>query len=247
MKEGKEKILLSNIDTLIEGSEELEIELGSDRENKFKLYKDLLQEWNEKIDITTIIDDEDVDKKHFLDSLTLVETGLFNQDEKIIDIGTGGGFPGLPLKIYNPKLEVTLMDSLNKRITFLNQVIASLDLEDIEAIHGRAEELSRTDEYREAYDICVSRAVARLNTLAEYCLPFVKKGGYFVSMKGPDYEEELKEAKNAILLLGGSIRDHKRVRIPHTDIYHSIIIIEKIKNTPKKYPRGGGKPRKKPL
>lgn len=238
---------MSNIDTLIEGSKDLDIELGPKREEKFIKYKELLQEWNEKIDITTIIEDVEVDQKHFLDSLTLVETGLFESSKKIIDIGTGGGFPGLPLKIYNEDLKITLMDSLNKRIVFLQDVIEKLNLRDINAIHGRAEELSITDEYRESYDICVSRAVARLSTLAEYCLPFVKVGGCFVSMKGPEYEEELKEANNAIVLLGGRIKSHKKVRIPNTDIEHSIIIIEKVKNTPKKYPRGGGKPRKKPL
>jgi len=247
MKEGKEKILLTNIDTLIKGSRELEIDLGQAREEKFKLYKSLLKEWNEKIDITTITEDKEVDIKHFLDSLMLVDTELFDADKKIIDIGTGGGFPGLPLKIYNDRLEVTLMDSLNKRINFLNQVIGSLGLKKIEAIHGRAEELSITPKYREQYDICVSRAVAQLNTLAEYCLPFVKVGGYFVAMKGPEYGVELNEAKNAIKILGGEVVDDYPVKIPESDIYHSIIIIKKLKNTPKKYPRGGGKPRKKPL
>lgn len=238
---------MSNINTLIEGSKELDIDLGQAREDKFQVYKDLLQEWNEKIDITTIIDDVEVDQKHFLDSLTLVATGLFDGRKKIIDIGTGGGFPGLPLKIYNDELEVSLMDSLNKRINFLDHVIDRLGLDKIQAIHGRAEELSRTEDYREAYDICVSRAVARLNTLVEYCLPFVKEGGYFVSMKGPDYDEELAEAKNAIKLLGGQLKFDRQVTIPGTDITHSIIVIEKVRKTPRKYPRGGGKPRKKPL
>ncbi len=238
---------MSNIDTLIKGSKDLGIDLGATRENYFKEYKDLIKEWNEKIDITTIVEDEEMDNKHFLDSLTLVGTGLFDGNSKIIDIGTGGGFPGVPLKIYNEKLDITLMDSLNKRIVFLNNVIEELGLKDIVATHGRAEELSITKEHREVYDICTSRAVARLNTLVEYCLPFVKVGGYFVSMKGPDYEDELKEAKNAIILLGGEIKEHRKITIPNTDITHSIIVIEKIKNTPKKYPRGGGKPRKKPL
>lgn len=238
---------MTNIDSLLRGLDDLNIDLTDKEKNDFKEYKKLLQEWNEKIDITTIIGDEEVDIKHFLDSLTLVETRLFEGDKKIIDIGTGGGFPGLPLKIYNDDLKVTLMDSLNKRITFLNDVITKLGLEDIDAIHGRAEELSRTDDYREVYDIAVSRAVASLNTLVEYCLPFVRVGGYFISMKGPDYEEELGEAMNGIKTLGGKVIDSYKVKIPESDIEHSIIIIEKINNTPKKYPRGGGKPRKKPL
>lgn len=238
---------MNNIDTLLKGVEDLEIELSSQQAEYFSRYKDLLQEWNEKIDITTIIEDDEVDIKHFLDSLTLVNTNLFEGNKKVIDIGTGGGFPGLPLKIYNDDLDVTLMDSLNKRITFLNELINQLDLEGIEAIHGRAEEVSRTKEYRELYDICVSRAVARLNTLVEYCLPFVKPGGYFISMKGPDYTEELNEAKNAIDTLGGKVIRDYEVDIPRSDIRHSIIIIEKVRKTPKTYPRGGGKPRKRPL
>ncbi len=240
---------MTNIDTLISGSEDLKLQLDEKQFDKFKDYKELLQEWNEKIDITTITEDDEVDIKHFLDSLTLVETGLFDSKEglRVIDIGTGGGFPGMPLKIYNESLDVTLMDSLNKRIKFLDIVIKDLGLKNIQAIHGRAEELSRTKEYRESFDLCVSRAVARLNTLVEYCLPFVKPGGYFVSMKGPDYDEELREAKNAINTLGGRLVKDYEVKLPHSDIVHSVIIIEKVKNTAKKYPRGGGKPRKKPL
>lgn len=236
-----------NIDTLIEGSKELNIELDDKALESFKTYKSLLQEWNKKIDITTITEDVEVDIKHFLDSLTPIKTQLFEGNEKIIDIGTGGGFPGLPLKIYNNNLKVTLLDSLNKRINFLKEVIESLKLKDIEAIHGRAEELSRTKEYREQYDICISRAVASLDTLSEYCLPFVKVGGHFISMKGPDVEEELKESYNAINTLGGKVIEVESIIIPQSDIKHSLIIIEKVRPTSTKYPRGGGKPRKKPL
>lgn len=237
----------NKIDTLIKGSQELKIELSREQKEEFTEFKNLLQDWNQKIDITTIIEDEEVDIKHFLDSLTLIGTELFNKEKKIIDIGTGGGFPGIPLKIYNKDLDITLMDSLNKRIVFLNDVIEKLNFQDIKAIHGRAEELGRQGDYREQYDICVSRAVARLNTLIEYCMPFVKVGGYFIAMKGPEFEEELEEAKNGIDTLGGSIIDSKRVKIPESDIEHSIIVIEKIRNAPKRYPRGGGKPRKRPL
>ncbi len=238
---------MSSIETLIEGSKSLGFELKEEEINKFIEYKKLLKEWNEKINITSITDDIEIDIKHFIDSLTPLLTGLFNEKKKIIDIGTGGGFPGVPLKIVRNELDITLLDSLNKRIIFLNEVINSLGLKEIEAVHKRAEELSRKEEYREQYDICISRAVASLNTLSEYCIPFVKKGGYFISMKGPDVEEELKESENAIKILGGKVIDKKIITLPMSEINHSLIIIEKVKETPTKYPRGGGKPKKNPL
>ncbi len=238
---------MTNIDTLIKGISELEIELDSTQLDGFSKYKELLKEWNEKINITAITDDIEIDQKHFLDSLTAFKTDLFEGKKRIIDVGTGGGFPGLPLKISNPDLEVELLDSLNKRIIFLDEVIKELGLKNIVATHGRAEELSIKPEYRESFDICVSRAVASLNTLCEYCIPFVKVGGYFVSMKGPDVEEELDLAKNAIKQLGGKLISTKLINIPESDISHTLIIIEKISHTPTKYPRGGGKPRKNPL
>lgn len=238
---------MTNIDFLLKGSNELGLDLKKDDIDRFIKYKELLKEWNERINITAITDDEEIDIKHFLDSLTPFKTEIFNGKKKLIDIGTGGGFPGVPLKIVNPDLDITLLDSLNKRIIFLNEVIKELDLEGIKALHGRAEELSNKIDYRESYDICVSRAVASLDTLSEYCIPFVKVGGYFVSMKGPDVEEELKSSQNAIKLLGGKIIDTIRIQIPTSDIIHSLIIIQKISKTPTKYPRGGGKPRKDPL
>ncbi len=238
---------MSNIDVLVAGASDLNLELTEKQESKFLIYKDLLKEWNQKINITAITEDEEIDIKHFLDSLTPFLTDLFNGEKKIIDIGTGGGFPGLPLKIINEDLKVHLLDSLNKRIIFLKEVIKQLDLKNIEAIHGRAEELSNKPEYREQYDICISRAVASLNVLSEYCIPFVKVGGYFISMKGPEVLEEVETSKNAIKLLGGKVIEQKLIKIPKSDILHSLIIIEKIKHTPPKYPRGGGKPRKNPL
>lgn len=238
---------MTNVNLLSKGALTLDIDLNDDEINKFIKYKDLLKDWNTKINITAITDDDEIDTKHFLDSLTPFATDIFNGSKKVIDIGTGGGFPGVPLKIVNPDLEVTLLDSLNKRIIFLNEVIEQLGLSGIEAVHGRAEELSITAKYREQYDICVSRAVASLDTLSEYCIPFVKVGGYFVSMKGPDIDQELKLSKNAIDTLGGKVIDSKLVEIPGTDIVHSLIIIQKIRQTPTKYPRGGGKPRKNPL
>lgn len=236
-----------NIDTLIEGSKELNIELDEKAVESFKTYKALLKEWNEKINITTITDDVEIDIKHFIDSLTPLTTNLFEGNKKVIDVGTGGGFPGIPLKILKDDLEITLLDSLNKRIKFLNEVIDNLKLNKIEAVHGRAEELSRKKEYREQYHICISRAVASLDTLSEYCLPFVKLGGHFISMKGPDVEDELKLSKNAINTLGGKVAEVEKIKLPSSDIEHSLIIIEKTKQTSTKYPRGGGKPRKKPL
>jgi len=189
----------------------------------------------------------EIDIKHFIDSITPIKTNLIDDGMRIIDIGTGGGFPGIPLKIMKKDLEVVLLDSTMKRISFLNEVIKSLGLSNITAIHGRAEDLGRDNNYREKFDIAISRAVASLNTLSEYCLPYVKVGGYFIAMKGSDIEEEIKEAKNGIKTLGGEIKDVKTFKLPLSDINHSLIIIEKIKETPTKYPRGGGKPKKKPL
>lgn len=238
---------MTNVNLLSKGALDLSLDLKNSEINQFIKYKELLKDWNTKINITAITDDDEIDTKHFLDSLTPFVTEIFNGNKKIIDIGTGGGFPGVPLKIVNPDLNVTLLDSLNKRIIFLNEVINQLGLKDIEAIHGRAEELSIQPQYREKYDVCVSRAVASLDTLSEYCIPFVKVGGYFVSMKGPDIDEELKLSKNAIDTLGAKVIDTKLVEIPETDIVHSLIIIQKIRQTPTKYPRGGGKPKKNPL
>ena len=238
---------MTNVDTLIEGVNALGIELDDDKINKFILYKQILKEWNQKINITSITDDTEIDVKHFIDSLTPLNVNLFEHGIKIIDIGTGGGFPGIPLKIVREDLDMVLLDSLNKRIRFLDEVINKLELENIIAIHGRAEELGRNASHRGKYDIAISRAVASLDTLSEYSLPFVKVGGYFISMKGPDFDEELSEAEKGIKILGGRIEDTKLITLPGSDITHSLIIIEKIKETPTKYPRGGGKPKKNPL
>lgn len=238
---------MTNVNTLIEGLKQFNIELNEDQIQEFILYKELLQKWNQRINLTSIIEDEEIDIKHFIDSVVPIKTNLFNRKLKVIDIGTGGGFPGLPLKIMNKDLEMLLLDSTRKKINFLDVVIKELELDKIQAYHGRAEELGRKGEFREQYDIAISRAVASLNTLCEYTLPFVKPGGYFISMKGPEVEEELKEAKNAISILGGQVKEVEKIQLPKTDIVHSLIIIEKIKKTPTKYPRMGGKPRKQPL
>ena len=238
---------MANVNTLIDGASKLDMDLDKAQIEKFVLYKVLLQEWNQKINITSIIDDEEIDIKHFLDSIIPFKTELFKNNIRVIDIGTGGGFPGIPLKIINESLDMVLLDSTNKKIRFLEEVIEKLELNNISPIHGRAEELGRTEEHRERYDIAISRAVASLDTLSEYALPFVNLGGHFISMKGPDVEEELEEGKRAIETLGGKIKAIEKIQIPDTDIVHSLIIIEKIKRTPTKYPRAGGKPKKQPL
>ena len=221
---------------------------GLDTKNidKFEKYKELILEYNKHTNLTRITEDEEFNVKHFLDSLSLFKTDLFVKDKKIIDIGTGAGFPGLPLKLYNEDLDITLLDSLRKRIDFLDGVIEELGLKKIRAIHARAEEIARDPNYRESYDIAVSRAVANLSTLTEYAMAFVKVGGYFISQKGPEYKEELKSAKRAIELMGGEVKDIIHTPLPN-DIDHYIIVIKKVKATDKKYPRGGGKPRKSPL
>ncbi len=221
---------------------------GLDTKNidKFEKYKELILEYNKHTNLTRITEDDEFNVKHFLDSLSLFKTDLFVKDKKIIDIGTGAGFPGLPLKLYNEDLDITLLDSLRKRIDFLNGVIEELGLKKIRAIHARAEEIARDPKYRESYDIAVSRAVANSSTLTEYSMAFVKVGGYFISQKGPEYKEELKSAKRAIELMGGEVKDVIHTPLPN-DIDHYIIVIKKVKATDKKYPRGGGKPRKSPL
>lgn len=228
-------------------SKSMGIDLNQDMVEEFSKYKAMLKEWNEKINITSITEDDEIDLKHFADSLSILKSGKFNGNKKVIDVGTGGGFPGLPLKIYNKDLDITLLDSLNKRIIFLNEVIEELKMDRITPLHGRAEELGIKSEFREQFDVCVSRAVASLDTLSEYCIPFVKVGGYFISMKGPQVEEEVNLSSKAIDVLGCKVEDVIYVTLPGTDITHSLIVIKKERNTPKKYPRGGGKPKKTPI
>lgn len=238
---------MSNIDTLTKGIAELNLDIDKGKLEKFKKYKNLLKEWNEKINITAIKEDKEIDIKHFLDSLTIFKTGKITGGKRIIDIGTGGGFPGVPIKIVEKDVEVVLLDSLNKRLKFLNEVIKELELKDIKTVHERAEDLGNNKEYREMFDIAVSRAVASLNMLSEYCLPLVKINGYFISMKGTESEEEIKQAEKAIKALGGKLEDKIDVRVPHSDIVHSLLVIKKVNHTPTKYPRQSGKIKKNPL
>lgn len=215
--------------------------------NQFIKYKELLKEWNENINLTAITEDEEIIKKHFIDSIKIFRFSPLQEMNNIIDVGTGAGFPGLPIKIINPQISVTLLDSLNKRVKFLNTVINDLGLNNIEAIHGRAEEFSRKENYRAQFDGAVSRAVANLTVLSELCIPYVKVNGYFIALKGPAVEDEIKQGKRAITILGGKLEDVLPVEIEGTDLQHNLVIIKKVKDTPKIYPRNAGNITKKPL
>lgn len=225
----------------------LDIELTEKQYEQFDQYFKLLVEWNKVMNLTGITEYDEVNEKHFVDSLSIVKAIDIKNVDKVIDIGTGAGFPGIPLKIAFPHLKVTLLDSLNKRIKFLNEVISELGLEEIETIHGRAEDFARQEKYREQYDLCVSRAVANLSTLSEYCMPYVKVGGYFIPYKSGEIKDEVIEAKTAVKVLGGTQKDLIIFKLPDTDINRSFVKIEKIKNTGKKFPRKAGLPSKDPI
>ena len=226
---------------------ELGVELTDNMKRQFDIYYEMLTEWNKVMNLTGITEYEEVNEKHFIDSLSIVKVIDMSKIDKIIDIGTGAGFPGMPLKIAFPHLKVTLLDSLNKRIKFLDAVIDELKLEEIETIHGRAEDYARQEQYRENYDLCVSRAVSNLSTLSEYCLPYVKKEGVFISYKSGDIEEELLKSKKAIQILGGRVEDVVKFSLPETDIHRSFVKIRKTSATKNKYPRKAGLPAKEPL
>ena len=223
------------------------LELTEEKQNKFQVFYDMLVEKNKVMNLTAITDFDEVVEKHFLDNLSLIQVLDLNQPMKVLDLGTGAGFPGIPLKIMFPELKITLMDSLNKRILFLNEVVDTLGLTDVETVHARAEELARKQDYREKYDLCVSRAVANLSTLSEYCLPFVSLGGKFIPYKSGEVDEEVKQAKRAVFLLGGKIDDVVKFDLPGSDIHRSFVMIQKEKGTPKAYPRKAGTPSKSPL
>ncbi len=216
---------------------------------QFQQYYDLLAEWNSFMNLTAITDFQDVLKKHFLDSLSIgkVVKDLAVRPGKLIDIGTGAGFPGIPIKIVFPKWKVTLLDSLQKRIRFLNEVTERLSLENVELLHGRAEDYARLPQMRGQYDLCVSRAVANLSTLSEFCLPFLKQGGLFVSYKSEKASEEIHRAERAIRILGGKILAQEEFYLPDSDIFRCLIVIQKISPTPSQYPRKAGTPLKQPL
>ena len=233
--------------TFLSDLEKLRITLSNEQLEQFLIYYEMLVEWNEKMNLTAITDFQDVMKKHFVDSVSLIKAYDVTKSVSIIDVGTGAGFPGLALKIAFPQLRVTLLDSLNKRILFLDAVIDKLNLSDVETIHGRAEDFAKPGKLREKFDLCVSRAVANLSTLSEYCLPFVKKGGMFISYKSEKISEEFEIAENAISFLGGRVKNQVEFTLPDSDIYRNLFVIEKIKETPKKFPRKAGLPSKEPL
>lgn len=245
------------LDVFYQDLEKLNIYLSKEQTNQFIAYYELLIEWNSFMNLTAITDFEEVCKKHFVDSVSLCRaekniSDILKKDLRkdwisLIDVGTGAGFPGIPLKIIFPNLKITLLDSLNKRVKFLKEVIDKLGLKDITAVHGRAEDFAKDPDFRNAYDICVSRAVANMSTLSEYCIPFVKTGGLFIPYKSEKITEELANANKALLLLGGKVLEQIDYTLPESDYYRNLIIVKKEKDTPKKYPRKAGLPSKEPL
>ncbi|UDN61965.1 16S rRNA (guanine(527)-N(7))-methyltransferase RsmG [Clostridioides sp. ES-W-0016-02] len=238
---------MNNIKLLENGIKNFNIDTNDDMLQKFKTYRDILVDWNQKMNLTGIEDEKEVYIKHFLDSISAVKNGYIKNGMSIIDVGTGAGFPGIPLKICLEELELTLLDSLNKRISFLEEVARALELEGIKFIHGRAEDFGKDEKYREKYDIATARAVAGLPILMEFCVPFVKVGGYFICLKGPNANLELEESKKAIDILGLEFVEKIDVELPEIDLNHNILVFKKIHETPVKYPRKAGKPAKNPI
>lgn len=232
---------------LAKGLKELNLELSDKQQNQFMDYFEMLIETNKVMNLTSITDEDEVMVKHFIDSLLIIKSVDLNKIESMIDVGTGAGFPGIPIKIMFPHIKVTLLDSLNKRLKFLNDVIEKLRLENISTIHGRAEDLGHKKEYRENYDLCVSRAVANLSTLSEYCIPFVKVNGIFASYKAAESFEETDEAKKAISVLGAKIDKENIFDLPCSDMKRKIVCIKKDKSTSNKFPRKAGTPSKEPI
>lgn len=232
-------------DLMIEYGKEINMVFTEEQLQKFYQYMNLLIEWNEKINLTAIVEPKEIILKHFIDSLTIVQ--YIKPNESVIDIGTGAGFPGIPIKIVREDLQITLLDSLNKRIKFLDEMINVLNLKNINAIHARIEEYGKNKQYRETYDVATSRAVANLATLSEYMLPMVKVKGRAICMKGSDVSDEIFKSKNAVKILGGEIVDIQNFTLPKSDYKRNLIFIEKKRNTPNKYPRKAGIPAKEPL
>ena len=235
---------MSNIDILRQGIEDFGIEASDKMLADFQKYKEILVEWNQKMNLTGIEDEKEVFIKHFLDSISAVSKGYIKNGMSLIDVGTGAGFPGMPLRISLPDLKVTLLDSLNKRINFLQEVANQIDIDDIEFIHGRAEDFGKDENYRECFDIATARAVAGLPALMEFCVPFVKVGGHFVCLKGPNANLELEESKKAMEVLGIEYIEKIDIKLPEIDLDHNILVF---KNTPSKYPRKAGKVTKNPI
>lgn len=238
-----EKNIFKNI--LENYTDEIEIKFNEEQKEKLYIYMQMLLEWNEKINLTAITDPKDIILKHFIDSITINK--YVRENSYIADIGTGAGFPGIPLKILRKDISLVLVDSLNKRIKFLDEVIKKLNLNNVETIHSRAEDIGKNKKYREKFDIVTSRAVANMATLSEYMIPLSKVGGKCIVMKGPDVNKEVDQAKNAIQVLGGNIENIYEFELPKSDVKRTIIEIKKIKNTNSKYPRKAGMPAKEPI
>lgn len=234
-----------NLDQFKKGLSDLNIDLTEKQTQQFLKYYEILVETNKVMNLTAITEFDEVIEKHFLDSLSLVRVFDLNRNVKILDLGTGAGFPGIPLKITFPEIDIVLADSLNKRVKFLNEVVENLQLKQAETVHGRAEELAKNKKYREQFDLCTSRAVANLSSLSEYCIPFVKEGGRFISYKSGEIEEEVDQAKRAIHVLGGKLDQVYKFDLHEQK--RSFVIIEKVKKTPAVYPRKAGTPTKEPL
>lgn len=234
-------------DALVQAASEYSLLLTEEQITSFTQYFEMLIEWNEKMNLTAITDPTEVAVKHMIDSLSCYDEVIFKKGAKIIDVGTGAGFPGLPLKIFRPDLKLTLFDSLNKRILFLKEVAHKLGINDIEFIHSRAEDGGRNKQHREQYDIVVSRAVARLSVLSELCLPFVTVGGFFIALKGSQYSQEIKESTSALRLLGGEIAKIENIKLPGLDDVRAVVYVKKIKKTLPTYPRRPGVVEKNPL
>lgn len=234
-----------NLDQFKKGLSDLNINLTEKQIEQFLKYYEILVETNKVMNLTAITEFDEVIEKHFLDSLSLVRVFDLNRNVKILDLGTGAGFTGIPLKITFPEIDIVLADSLNKRVKFLNEVVETLQLKQVETVHGRAEELAKNKKYREQFDLCTSRAVANLSSLSEYCIPFVKEGGRFISYKSGEIEEEVDQAKHAIHVLGGKLDQVYKFDLHEQK--RSFVIIEKVKKTPAVYPRKAGTPTKEPL
>ena len=238
---------MTNEDILRQGIKDFGIEVNDQMVSDLKTYREILVDWNQKMNLTGIEEEKEVFIKHFLDSISAVSNGYIKDGISLIDVGTGAGFPGLPLKICLQNIKLTLLDSLNKRINFLQEVSNTVNLKDVEFIHGRAEDFGKNSDYREQYDVATARAVAGLPILMEFCVPFVKVGGYFVCLKGPNANLELEESKIAMDILGLEFVEKIDIELPNEELKHNILVFKKLKNTPEKYPRKAGKPAKSPI
>ncbi|MGL4772129.1 MAG: 16S rRNA (guanine(527)-N(7))-methyltransferase RsmG [Clostridium sp.] len=226
---------------------DVDMDLTQEQYDRFIKYMRLVQEWNNKVNLTAITEDDEFIQKHFIDCIKAFKCDELKKASTLIDVGTGAGFPGLPIAIMREDLKVTLLDSLNKRINFLNLVVRELGLKNVTTIHSRAEDGAKEGNLRQKFDISTSRAVANMTVLSEFCIPYVKVGGHFLALKGPLVDEELMESKNAIRILGGNLVEVKEVSVENTDLRHNLVLIKKVKDTPSAYPRKAGMVTKKPL